>query len=113
MLDLGQHSSLIDLQLTLGAGGVYVLSALLSGPIFGALGGVWARRRSPMAAAVVAAVFTFEPLAVWLYQDERGAGGAGVLTHYPLLWGGEVLLGVAAAMVLLGRNGRRSHLSGN
>ncbi len=113
VLDLGQHSWLVDLQLTLRAGGVYLLSALLSGPIFGALGGVWARRRSAMAAAAVAVMFACEPLAVWLYQDERGAGGAGVLTHYPWLWGGEVLLGVAAATVLLGRYRRRLRLPAN
>jgi hypothetical protein len=58
-------------------------------------------------------MFTCEPLAVWLYQDERGAGGAGVLTHYPWLWGGEVLLGAAAATVLLGRNVRRSSVFTN
>jgi hypothetical protein len=113
VLDLGQHSWLVDLQLTLRAGRVYLLTALLSGPIFGALGGVWARRRSPFAAAAVAVMFACEPLAVWLYQDEQGAGGAGVMTHYPWLWGGEVLVGVAAATVLLGRNVRRPGVGTN
>jgi hypothetical protein len=112
VLDLGQHSWLVDLELTVRSGGVYLLSALISGPIFGALGGVWARRRSPLAAAAVAMMFTCEPLAVWLYQDERGAGGEGVLTHYPLLWGSEVLLGIAATLILR-RNARHSRLATN
>ncbi len=103
LLDLGQHSWLVDLQLTLRAGGVYLLSALVSGPIFGALGGMWASRRSRFAAVAVALMFAAEPVAVWLYQDEQGAGGVGVLTHYPWIWGSEVLVGVIVATLFMRR----------
>jgi hypothetical protein len=100
LLDLGPHSWLIDLQLTFQAGRVYLLTALLSGPIFGALGGLWAKRRSALASGVIATMFVCEPLVVWLYQRDRTDGAAtGQLTQYPWMWTGEIIAGVACWLI--------------
>jgi hypothetical protein len=101
LLDLGPHSWLIDLQLTFQAGRVYLLTALLSGPIFGALGGLWAKRRSALASGVIAAMFVCEPVAVWLYQGDRtDVGASGQLTQYPWMWTGEIVVGVACWLII-------------
>jgi hypothetical protein len=101
LLDLGPHSWPIDLQLTFQAGRVYLLTALLSGPIFGALGGLWAKRHSALAAGVIAAMFVCEPLVVWLYQRDRtDVGSTGQLTNYPWMWAGEILVGVAGSLII-------------
>jgi hypothetical protein len=101
ILDLGPHSWAVDLQLTLRAGRYYFAQGILSGPLFGALGGLWASKRSAAAAMVVALAFVFEPLVVWAYQ--RGTalqGNRGALTHYPLVWVTEVCLGVAGIVLI-------------
>lgn len=101
VLDLGTHSWLIDLRLTFQAGRVYLLTALLSGPIFGALGGLWAKRRSALAAGIVAAMFVCEPLIVWFYQRGRNdVGGTGLLTNYPWMWATEILAGVGGLFLI-------------
>lgn len=80
---------------------MYLLTALFSGPIFGALGGLWAKRRSALAAGVVAAMFVCEPLVVWLYQRDRtDVGSTGQLTNYPWMWAGEILVCVAGSLVI-------------
>jgi hypothetical protein len=105
LLDLGTHTWLVDLQLTFRAGRVYLLEALLSGPIFGALGGLWAKRRSALAAGVLAAMFVCEPLVVWLYQRSQSpglsSGGSGLLTHYPWMWASEILVGIAGGGLVI------------
>jgi hypothetical protein len=101
ILDLGPHSWMSDLNLTVRAGRGYFLEAMVSGPIFGSLGGVWAKRRSAAAAAFVALLFVCEPLVVWLYQRRTGgSGGTGLLTHYQWMWISEVLLGLTAAALI-------------
>jgi len=101
VLDLGRHSWLTDLELTARAGRIYYTDALVSGPLLGALGGLWAKRRSTLAAVAVALSFAFEPLAVWLYERRLGDTGAGQLMHYPWLWVSEVAFGLAAAVAVL------------
>jgi hypothetical protein len=99
ILDLGPHSWIVDLQLTFRGGHAYFVEAVLSGPIFGALGGIWARRRSVLAAAAIILAFVGEPLAVWLFQRRAGfSGGSGLLTHYPLMWASEIAIGLAGAI---------------
>jgi hypothetical protein len=107
-LDLGRHSWTTDLSLAMRAGRYYFALALLSGPVFGALGGIWAKRRSVTVAAGVAIVFALEPLIVWSKQRRMGGPvGNGELTHYPWLWAGEVLLGLTAALVIVSRTRTR------
>lgn len=99
ILDLGPHSWIVDLELTFRGGHAYFVEAVLSGPVFGALGGIWARRRSLLAAGVMVLVFVSEPLVVWLYQRRIGlTGGSGLLTHYPLMWTSEVAVGLIGAV---------------
>jgi hypothetical protein len=107
VLDLGRHSWLTDLGLTMRAGGVYFVQALVSGPVLGGLGGVWARGRSALIAAGVALLFVFEPVVVWMYQRYGGnAASTGVLTQYRWMWIGEVVVGVSAAVVIARRHRR-------
>jgi Family of unknown function (DUF6518) len=108
ILDLGRHSWITDLNLTMRAGRIYFVQAVVSGPLLGGLGGVWAKRRSALVAAAVALLFAFEPLTVWLYERRTGSsGGAGALTHYRWMWIGEVLLGLIAAAFVTARRVRR------
>lgn len=109
VLDLGRHPWLTDLSLTVRAGRFYFMEALLSGPIFGALGGVWAKRRSALVAASVALLFAFEPLTVWAdHQRIGGPVGSGELTHYRWMWMSEVLVGLTAAVLIAVSTLRRS-----
>ena len=72
VLDLGPHSVLTDLELTLPAGRVYFVAGLLCGPIFGALGGVRTPWTHAVDAAVVGLVLVGEPLTVYVYQSAQG-----------------------------------------
>ncbi len=100
VLDLGQHSWLTDLSLTMGTVGYYAERGLVTGPVFGSLGLWWRQRRSVLAAGVLAAVFVFEPLAWWLYGLRIGGGAAYPVPGYPALWLTEIALGVAGFVVL-------------
>jgi hypothetical protein len=111
LLDLGAHSWIADLSLTVRAGRFYFVGALISGPVFGALGGLWARRRSTILATCLALLFVLEPLTLWAYHRRIGGHvGAGELTSYSWMWVGEVMTGLTAATAIvvpaLGR-GRR------
>ncbi len=100
VLDLGQHSWLTDLSLTMGTVVYYAERGLVTGPVFGALGLWWRQRRSVLAAAPLAAVFVLEPLAWWLYGLWIGGGAAYPVPDYPALWLSEIALGVAGFVVL-------------
>jgi hypothetical protein len=108
VLDLGPHSVLTDLELTLPTGRVYVVAGLVCGPMFGALGGVRTPWRRGLDAAVVGLLLAGEPLTVYLYQRAQGMppSESGMVTAYPSLWAGEVILGVLASALWL-RAGRR------
>lgn len=102
LLDLGAHSWLVDLRLAVMAGRIYLATALISGPIFGGLGGIWSRRRSPFVALTVGAMFALEPVAVWLVEHRQGSvASSGLLTQYPWMWSGEIVLGVAGSALLI------------
>ncbi len=104
MLDLGQHSWLTDLSLTMGTVVYYAERGLVTGPVFGALGlwwwWWWWQRRSTAAASLIAAVFILEPLAWWLYGLSIGGGAAYPVPVYPALWLSEIAIGVAGFVLL-------------
>jgi hypothetical protein len=102
LLDLGAHSWITDLGLTVRAGRFYFVGSLVSGPVFGALGGIWAKRRSTIVAASLALLFALEPLTVWAYQRRIGRQvGTGALTNHIWMWVGEVIIGLTATTVIL------------
>jgi hypothetical protein len=94
ILDLGPHPWYVDLKLTLGSGRVYETWGLLSGAVYGGLGGLWATRRHPAAPLAVGLAFASEPLIV-LFLGQAGIwGGDGLLLDYPWMWAAEVLIGL-------------------
>jgi hypothetical protein len=101
VLDLGPHPWYVDLRLTLHWN-VYETWGIVSGLVYGALGAVWARRRSVAALACVGLAFAAEPLVV-LFLDRRGIWTGGELFRYAWLWGGEVALGLAAVTYAVSR----------
>jgi hypothetical protein len=101
VLNLGPHPWLTDLALTMGTVRHYAEFALLSGPIFGALGYEWRRRSSLAAAGLLAAAFVLEPAAWWLYGREVGGGAAYPVPGYPALWLGEIAVGIAGFALLV------------
>jgi hypothetical protein len=99
ILDLGPHPWYVDLQLTLGSGHVYEVWGVLSGSVYGALGGIWTARRTAIAPLAVALAFAAEPLIVW-GLGRAGIWGPGELLSFPALWVTEVAIGVAGAAVV-------------
>ena len=72
VLELGPHSLATDLRLTLGATGYWVPRGLVSGPVFGALGGLWRRRGYPALLGVaVLLLLDAEPL-FWIAAHRMG-----------------------------------------
>jgi len=106
VLDLGPHPWLTDLALTMNTVPHYAELALLSGPVFGALGYGWRQRSSLAAAGTLAATFVLEPAAWWLYGREVGGGAAYPVPGYPALWVGEIAVGIAG-FALLAKIARR------
>jgi hypothetical protein len=102
LLDLGAHSWITDLSLTVRAGRFYFVGSLVSGPVFGALGGIWAKRRSATVATCLALLFALEPLTLWAYQRRIGGQvGTGALTSYSWMGMGEAIIGLTAATVIV------------
>jgi hypothetical protein len=91
VLQLGPHPWLVDLRPTFEGGKHFFVLALVSGPVFGGLGGWWASRRSLVAPLLVAALFVLEPAFAILY----GAPGTGIV------WLAEILVGVLGAGVAI------------
>jgi hypothetical protein len=106
VLDLGPHPWLTDLSLTMGPVRYYGERALLTGPVFGALGFWYQQRRSVTAAGLLAAGFVLEPVAWWLYDLRTGGGAAYPVPGYPALWLTEIAAGLAG-FALLARAARR------
>jgi hypothetical protein len=104
VLDLGPHPWYVDLKLTAGTVNVYEQFGLLSGSLYGALGSLWASRRLVLAAAAVGFAFVAEPLIVLVLWRQGIWGGPGLL-HYPGLWVGEVIVGLALAVAVYARAG--------
>jgi hypothetical protein len=95
ILDLGPHPWYIDLKLTAGSVNIYEKWGVFSGALYGALGGLWATRRSVPAAAAVGLAFVCEP-AIVLVISRAGIWGGGGLLDYPWMWVSEILIGVGA-----------------
>jgi len=106
VLDLGSHPWLTDLSLTMGIVVYYGERALVTGPVFGALGFWWRRRCSRTAAGLLAGAFVLEPLAWWIYGMHIGGGAAYPVPGYPPLWLGEIMAGIAG-FAWLYRSARR------
>jgi uncharacterized protein DUF6518 len=100
VLDLGAHSTVHDIGLTLDVGNLWFKAGVVSGPVMGAAG-AWVRRRGRWAvAASVAGIALFEPLAVYvayLASNGRFAAGNG---EWNSVYGVEAVLGAIAAGVL-------------
>jgi Family of unknown function (DUF6518) len=106
VLDLGPHSTLHDVSLTLNTGTVWFKAGVVSGPVMGAAG-AWLARRGPLAVAASAlGILVFEPVAVYLAylaSDGRFAGGNG---EWNGIYAAEAALGGIGASVLWRARGR-------
>lgn len=109
VLDLGGHPVLTNLMLTLGAGRMYFAAGAVCGPALGALGGARLPCRPFISAAVVGLALIGEPLAVfaWLAHMGMSPSDSGMVARYPLLWIGEMLLGLALGGTMLAPVARR------
>lgn len=100
VLDLGPHSSLHDIGLTLNVGNMWFKAGAMSGPAMGALG-AWASRRGGLVLAwSVVGLVVFEPLVVYLAylaSDGRFAAGDG---QWNGIYAAEAALGAVAAVAL-------------
>jgi hypothetical protein len=95
VLDLGAHPWYIDLKLTAGSVNIYEKCGVFSGALYGALGGLWAMRRSAWAAAALGLAFVAEPV-ITLVVSRAGLWGGGGLLDYAWMWVGEILIGIIA-----------------
>jgi hypothetical protein len=106
VLDLGPHSTLHDIGLTLNAGNLWLRLGLISGPVMGAAG-AWAIRRDwSFVAGIVPALLVLEPIATYLFvRASRGpwAGGDGAWNG---VYAAEALLGATFAVALWVRQRR-------
>jgi hypothetical protein len=107
ILDLGSHPWYTDLRLTLGSGHLYETWGLLSGAVYGALGGLWASRWLRAAPVAVGLAFLCEPLIVY-FLWRAGIWGGDLLFHYRWLWISEVLIGIAAITLAIAKSPARS-----
>jgi hypothetical protein len=108
VLDLGPHSRLTDLQLTVSSGRYYFAAAVIFGPVFGALGGI-GKRRPLLSAAVVAFLLLGEPIVLFAWQGSQGVApsDSGMVIRYPPLWMGEMIVGALLSLALAVRAARR------
>lgn len=113
VLDLGPHSLIHDLRLTVGATGYWLPRGLVSGPVFGALGGLWRRRGYPMFGVAVLLLLDVEP---FFWAVAHRAGGVASFGFRPSLAASvaEAVVGLAAvlcAATILRRTHRRAVLA--
>lgn len=97
VLDLGPHPWLVKVGLTLRSGFFYYKLSLLSGPVFGALGGWYIRRKACTPALLMALLFVLEPF-VGLVYDYSG------FRSYPIVAVVEATIGVIACIVVVIRS---------
>lgn len=113
VLDLGPHSLVSDLRLTVGATGYWLPRGLVSGPVFGALGGLWRERGYPiMLGVAVLLLLDVEPL---LWVAVHRAGGVASFDFQPSFAASiaEAVVGVVTALCMaayLRRTRRRAAL---
>ena len=113
VVDLGDHGVIGDLRLEFWGNHVYFEGGLLSGPIFGALGGWWRQTQTIPASIVAGVLLMAEPLLLLLGgavgPHHVLAGGSGLPLVVRMLggWGlsggtSSIALGVYAAEFALG-----------
>jgi len=113
VVDLGGHGVVGDLRLEFWGNHVYFEAGLLSGPVFGALGGWWRRTKTIPASIVAGLLLMAEPLVLLLGGAVGPHGVLSADTGLPLVvrmvggWGlsggtSTIALGVYAAEFVLG-----------
>lgn len=109
VLDLGPHSTLRDVTLTMGAvGDIWFRYGLVSGAVCGTVGAWLAGRRAWVALGLlVAALLTLEPGAWIGLSLMRGQALSDSAMDLPVA-AAEVICGLTLAAVMLARRGRRS-----
>jgi hypothetical protein len=107
VLDLGPHPWTTDLRLTLGSGNVYEKWGIVSGLVYGILGGLWASRRFPAAPVAVGLAFVAEPAVVFCLWKAGIWGGGDLLLRYPWMWTAEIAVGIGC--IAFGLLNARSH----
>jgi hypothetical protein len=98
VLDLGPHPWTRDLQLAIDGGQRWFELGLVSGPVLGAIGGLWSRTRSRALGVAVCALLVAEPAVEWLLQN-HAVGFFAISGTSPGVWVGEALVGVAACAI--------------
>jgi hypothetical protein len=100
VLDLGAHSTLRDLGLTLGSGTFYLRAGLVSGPVMGMLG-VWAARRGRrFLVAIAAGLLCFEPLLTYVFTTVTHGWWAAGNGAFDGVYAAESVFGLLVAAVL-------------
>ncbi|MEA2506370.1 MAG: hypothetical protein QOH48_988 [Actinomycetota bacterium] len=131
VIDLGGHGFLADFRLELMANRYYLEGGVVTGPLFGAVGGWWKRSASLPALLLIGILLIAEPL-VLLGMDALGAIGLTTAAHLPgplrvlpgwqlsfnsgavtlSVYGGELLVGAAlVAVAMVPRLSSRSGLT--
>jgi hypothetical protein len=82
---MGGPTVLHDVASWMWANRVWFEAGVVSGPVFGALGAWWARRRAPGALVVAGALLAGEPLVLWLTGAVLPNGVMSPLTGLPLV----------------------------
>lgn len=97
VLDIHARGPLGDVVFALSSGAFYIRLGLLSGPVMGALGALWHRRRSFGVGLAAAGLLVFEPLAWFAYEHGQLAATLGWLPVAIV----ESALGILLSVVLL------------
>jgi hypothetical protein len=100
VLNLGPHSVLHGVVLTLSSGALYARAGLLSGPVMGALG-VWAGRRGRrLLTAIVAGLLCLEPFATYAFSRASNRWWAAGGGAWDGVYAAECVVGLGLAAVL-------------
>jgi hypothetical protein len=94
VLDLGSHSTLHDLALSLRPGTLLAPFGAVTGAVFGGIGAVCAGRRSSATGWIIAFLLVCEPPVLIAYFHARGIALSGSFGS-PWVWAGEIAAGVA------------------
>src|SRR5437763_15583437 len=93
VVDLGHHGIIRDLGRELGANRIYLVSGILAGPLFGALGAWWRRTRLLGASVVAGAMLIGEPIVL---------AGLGALLPWAAVGRNAISIAVYATELALG-----------